>query len=107
MSDGICTLLATNNPKLSGATSQQSTEVISANQYPAVLCQDDHLLWCGGGIELTPHLKVTFHPIEEVIQSIQQWRRVGIHAEWSDTGKPYQGNSKQLRQTYQEQCYML
>ena len=79
MGNGIGTLLATNNPKLSAATSQQSTEVISANQNPAMLCQDDHLLWSSGGIELTPQLWVTIHPIEEVIQGIQEWRWRGIH----------------------------
>ena len=104
MGDGIGTLLATNNPKLSAAASQEGTEVISINQYPAVLCQDDHLLWSGSGIELTPQFWFLIHPIEEVIQGIKEWRRVGIHAEWSDTGKPYQGSRKALRQTLQEQC---
>ena len=71
MGDGIGTLLATNNPKLSAAASQQSTKVISVNQNPAVLFQDDHLLWSGGRIELTPQLWFLIHPIEEVIQGIQ------------------------------------
>jgi hypothetical protein len=71
MGDGIGTLLAANNPKLSASTSQEGTEVISINQDAAVLCQDDHLLWSGSGIELTPQLWVTIHPIEEVIQGVQ------------------------------------
>jgi hypothetical protein len=71
MGDWIGTLLATNNPKLSAATSKEGTEVIGVNQNPAMLCQDDHLLWSGSGIELTPQLWVTIHPIEEVIQGIQ------------------------------------
>ena len=71
MGDGIGAHLPTNNPKLSAAASQQSTEVIGANQYPAVLCQDDHLLWSGGGIKLTPQFWFLIHPIEEVIQGIQ------------------------------------
>ena len=104
MGDGIGTLLATNNPKLSGATTQQGTEIISTNQNPAMFCQFHHFLWCSGGIELTPQLWFLIHPIEEVIQGIQEWRRVGIHAEWSDTGKPYQGSRKALRQTLQERC---
>lgn len=80
MGDWIGTLLATNDPKLSAATSQEGTEVISVNQNPAVLCQTNHLLWSGGGIELTLQLWFLIHPKEEVIQGIQQRRRVGIHA---------------------------
>ena len=64
-------ILATNNPKLSAAASQEGTEVVSINQNPAMLCQGDHLIWGAGGIELTPHLRVTFNPIKEVIQRIQ------------------------------------
>ena len=80
MGDGIGAHLATNNPKLSAAASQQGTEVIGVNQNPAVLRQINHLLWSSGGIELTPQLWVTIHPIEEVIQSIQEWRWRVIHA---------------------------
>ena len=79
MGNGIGTLIATNNPKLCAAASQKSTEVIGANQNPAVFRQDNHLLWGAGGIELTPQLWVTIHPIEEVIQGIQEWRWRGIH----------------------------
>ena len=71
MGDGIGTHITTNNPKLSAAASQQGTEVIGVNQNPAMLCQINHLLWSSGGIELTPQLWVTIHPIEEVIQGIQ------------------------------------
>ena len=71
MGNGIGTLLATNNPKLSAAASQQGTEVISTNQDPAMLRQFNDLLWGGGGIELTPQLWFLIHPIEEVIQGIQ------------------------------------
>ena len=71
MGDGIGAFLATNNPKLSAATSQQGTEVISVNQNPAMLRQDNHLFRGGGGIELTPQLWFLIHPKEEVIQGIQ------------------------------------
>ena len=71
MDYGIVAVLATNLPKLCAATSQQSTEVISINQNPAVLRQINHLFWGGGGIELTPQLWVTIQPIQEVIQGIQ------------------------------------
>ena len=71
MGDGIGTHITTNNPKLSAATSQQGTEVISTNQDPAMLRQFNDLLWGGGGIELTPQLWFLIHPIEEVIQGIQ------------------------------------
>ena len=37
MGNGIGTLLATNNPKLSAAASKQGTKVVSVNQNPAVL----------------------------------------------------------------------
>jgi hypothetical protein len=107
MGDWIGTLLATNNPKLSAATSQQSTEVIGANQNPAVLRQDNHLLWSGGGIELTPQLWFLIHPIEEVIQGIQEWRWRVIHAGRSGTTERYQGISKPKRPITQEQFLML
>ena len=71
MGDWIGTLLAPNNPKLSATASKEGTEIISTNQNPAMLCQDDHLLWGAGGIELTPQLWFLIHPIEEVIQGIQ------------------------------------
>jgi len=71
MGDGIVAVLATNHPKLSAATSQQGTKVISVNQDAAVVCQVNHLLWSGGGIKLTPQLWFLIHPIEEVIQGIQ------------------------------------
>ena len=71
MGDGIGTRLATNNPKLSAAASQQGTEIISDNQNSAMLCQINHLFWGGGGIELTPQLWFLIHPKEEVIKGIQ------------------------------------
>ena len=71
MSDWVRTILATNNPKLSAAASQQGTKFISINQNPAVLRQFNHLFWGGGGMELTPHLWVTIHLMDEVIQGIQ------------------------------------
>ena len=73
MDHGIGTLLATKKPKPSDAASKDGTDVVSVNQNSAVFCQDDHLLWSGGGIELTPQLWVTIHPIEEVMQVIK-WR---------------------------------
>ena len=73
MGDWIGTLLATNNPKLRASTSQQgSADVVSDNQNPAVICQFTHFLWGGGVIELTPHVRVTFHPIKEVIKGIKK-----------------------------------
>ena len=71
MNDGIGAVFTTNKPLLCAATSQQGTEVVSVDQDAAVLCQNDHLLWSGGGIELTPQLWIAIHPIQEVIQRIQ------------------------------------
>lgn len=107
MGNGIGTLLATNNPKLRAAASQQSTEVISVNQNPAVFRQDNHLLWGAGGIELTPQLWFLIHPIEEVIQSIQEWRWREIHSGRSGTKERYQGISKPQHQTTHEECLIL
>jgi hypothetical protein len=71
MGNGVAALVATHNPKLSAAASQQGTEVVSVNQDAAVLCQHDHLLWSRGGVELTPQLWIPIQPIQEVIQGIQ------------------------------------
>jgi hypothetical protein len=71
MGDGVAGLISTNNPKLSAAASEEGAEVIGIDQNPAVFRQGDHLLWGGGGIELTSQLWVTIHPIQEVIQGIQ------------------------------------
>jgi hypothetical protein len=73
MDNGIETLLATKKPKPSDAASKDGKDVVSVNQKPAMLCQNDHLLWSSGGIELTPQLWVIIHPIKEVMQGIK-WR---------------------------------
>ena len=71
MNNGIGTIIPPHLPMLRAATSEEGTEIVSVNQNAAVLCKNDHLLGGGCGIELTPQLWVTIHPIQEVIQSIQ------------------------------------
>jgi hypothetical protein len=107
MGDGIGAHLATNNPTLRAATSEQGTKVISVNQNPTVLRQENHLFWGAGGIELTPQLWVSIHPIKEVIQSIQKWRWRVIHAWRSGTTERYQGISKPQRKTTKKECLIL
>jgi hypothetical protein len=72
MNDGVASPIPTHNPKNSAATSQQGTEVLLVNQDPAADSKRNHLLWGGGGIELRPQIGVSIHPIEEMIQGIQQ-----------------------------------
>jgi hypothetical protein len=45
-----------------------------------VFCQNDHFRWGAGGIKLTPQLRISIHPIKEVIEGIQEWRWMKIHA---------------------------
>ena len=91
VSDWVRLILTTNQPKFSATTSEQSTEIFCVDQDSTIHCQGDHLFWSGGGIEDSSNLRVTIHQEAEVIQGIQQWRRVGIHA-----GKQYRKNATQV-----------
>lgn len=72
MGDRVAAIATAYNPELRATAPQQGTEVVGINQNPAVHRQVNHLLWGGGGIELTPQLGIAIQEIQEVIQGIQQ-----------------------------------
>jgi hypothetical protein len=72
MGDWVGLVATTHEPPLGAAAPQQSTEVISINEDPALNRQIHHLLRGVGGIELLLNFGVALYLMAEVIQSIQQ-----------------------------------
>jgi hypothetical protein len=71
MGDWVGLVATTHEPAFCATASQQSTEVISINEDPALNRQINHLLRGVGGIELLLNFGVALYLMAEVIQSVK------------------------------------
>ena len=78
--NGVALIIATHDPALRAAASQQGTEVLSINQDAAIDCQSNQRLRGIGGIEVVLNIRIAIHLVTQVIKRIQQWLRISCHA---------------------------
>lgn len=100
MGDWVDSFIATDQPELRAAASEQGTEVIGVNQNSTLSCKFNHLNWSAGGIEVACELRVAIHQEAEVIDDIQQWGRGAIHP-----GSPRVGNHCERRLDFPAQNF--
>jgi hypothetical protein len=96
MGDRVVAVVATHQPKLRAATSEQRAKIVWADQDTATLCQGHDLPWSGGGIEVTTEIRVAIHLMENVIQGIQLQARRAIHPGRSSNKHNYQRAEQHL-----------
>jgi hypothetical protein len=96
MGDRIGAVVATHQPELSAATSEECAEIIWADQDAAGLSQGHDLAWRGGGIEITTKIRIAIHLMEDVIQGIQLQVRRAIHPGRSSNILNYQRAQQRL-----------